>query len=140
MSLVFFCKSFQYTIFVLRHGYFIIIVYVYNLCYFVNHYDVQFKEKQMNFLSISTIQLVIEFVFSFGMFINALLFIPQAIKIYKLKNSCGLSLITFIGFFLTQLTIVLHGFLHHDSLLAYGYMLSMLTCGIVIFLMIIYRK
>lgn len=81
----------------------------------------------------------IEGVFSLGLFINAVLFVPQIIKLYKTKNSEGLSLLMFVGFFLIQIFIFLHGYLHQDYLLMGGYALSLITCGTVSFLIIWYR-
>lgn len=86
------------------------------------------------------IRLIIDLLFSSGMIVNAILFIPQAIRIYRHKTSTGVSLITFIGFFLIQFTIVLHGILEHDFLLVYGYIFSMISCGSVISLTIFYRN
>lgn len=86
------------------------------------------------------IKAIIEFVFSLGLFINALLFIPQAIKIYREKTVTGISLITFLGFLLIQFAIVLHGIINHDYLLVCGYLISMLSCGTVVILIFIYRK
>lgn len=83
---------------------------------------------------------LIEVVFSIGLFINAALFIPQAIKLYKTKNSQGVSLVTFGGFFLIQLFTFFHGYLHKDYLLMWGYILTLFTCGSVIFLIFLYRK
>ncbi|HMT02413.1 MAG TPA: PQ-loop domain-containing transporter [Burkholderiales bacterium] len=85
------------------------------------------------------IKIMIEFLFSCGMIINAILYIPQAIRIYKSKKVDGISLVTFIGFFLIQLTIVLHGVIVEDFFLVYGYLFSMITCGMVIVLTIIYK-
>lgn len=73
----------------------------------------------------------IEFLFSIGMFLNAFLFIPQAIKIYREKNASSLSLITFAGFNFIQLTMVLHGLIHKDWFLVAGMGLSLFTCAIV---------
>jgi two-component system aerobic respiration control sensor histidine kinase ArcB len=83
---------------------------------------------------------VIELLFSSGLFINALLFIPQAIKIFKEKSAKSVSLSTFVGFLLIQFAVVLHGVINHDSLLIIGYLLSMITCGAVVILSIIYRS
>lgn len=81
----------------------------------------------------------IEILFSLGLFINALLFIPQAIKLYQTKNSKELSLLTFGGFVIIQFFTLLHGYLHKDYLLMLGYFLSILTCGLVLVLIIKYR-
>lgn len=83
---------------------------------------------------------VITFLFSCGLFINALLFLPQAAKLLRLKDPSGLSLITFIGFCLTQLSAILYGIIKNDYVLSVGYSLSLLTCGFVTFLLFLYRK
>ena len=85
------------------------------------------------------LEIIIETIFSLGLFINAALFIPQIIQLYKIKDSKGFSLITFVGFNITQLFIVLHGILHKDYLLIIGYLLSFFTCGIVTLMIIYYR-
>lgn len=83
---------------------------------------------------------IIEVLFSLGLFINAGLFVPQAIKLYRTKNPQGLSLITFAGFNLIQLLAVLHGIIHKDPILILGFSLSLITCGMVTFLLICYRN
>ncbi len=70
----------------------------------------------------------IEIFFSIAMFVNAALFIPQAVKVYKNKNARSLSLITFAGFNLIQLAVVLHGWIHKDWFLVIGMSLSIITC------------
>jgi MtN3 and saliva related transmembrane protein len=82
---------------------------------------------------------IIEIFFSAGMFINALLFIPQVIKLLKTKDSHDLSLLTFAGFNLIQLFILLHGLIHHDYLLLAGAGLSLLTCGTITVLIIVFK-
>lgn len=74
---------------------------------------------------------LVEFFFSLGMFINALLFIPQAYKIYRDDNAHSLSLITFAGFNFIQLTMILHGLLHDDWFLVAGMGLSLFTCALI---------
>ena len=81
----------------------------------------------------------IEAVFGAGMFINAVLFLPQAIKLYKTKNTKGLSLITFIGFNIIQLFSVLHGYIRDDKIFMFGMLLSLIFCGSISFLIIFYR-
>lgn len=83
---------------------------------------------------------VIEISFSFAMFVNALLFIPQAVKIFKEKTAKSVSLLTFLGFLLIQLATVLHGVFKHDDILVIGFLLSMLTCGSVVALIFFYNK
>lgn len=81
----------------------------------------------------------IEFIFSCGLFVNAVLFIPQILRILKEKETKDLSLITFAGFWVFQLATVLHGFINDDYILAFGYILSLITCGAVVCLIILYR-
>lgn len=78
--------------------------------------------------------------FSVALLINAFLFVPQAIRILKEQTAKGVSLVTFLGFWLTQSAIVIHGFIKQDYLLTAGYLLSMVTCGVVIFLIIHFRR
>ena len=82
----------------------------------------------------------IQFVFSIALFINALLFIPQAMRIVKEKSAKGVSLLTFLGLLLIQFTIVLHGIITRDYLLIVGYIVSMTTCGAVVILVVYYNK
>jgi two-component system aerobic respiration control sensor histidine kinase ArcB len=84
-------------------------------------------------------QEIINFIFGIGLFINALLFIPQAIRIFKTRSTAGVSFFTFLGFLLIQLTAVLYGLIYQDYILAGGYFLSMVTCSMVIFLIIYYQ-
>jgi MtN3 and saliva related transmembrane protein len=81
----------------------------------------------------------IEFMFGLSMFFNALIFIPQAIKIYKTKNAGGLSLATFIGFNVIQVFIILHGYIREDYVLMFGYALSLAISGIVTSLIVLYK-
>jgi MtN3 and saliva related transmembrane protein len=82
----------------------------------------------------------IETVFSLGLFINACLFIPQILALYKVKNSQGFSLLTFAGFCLIQLFTILHGVIHLDYLLIVGFSLSLMTCGTLTLMILYYRR
>ena len=84
--------------------------------------------------------LVIDFLFSVAMFINAMLFVPQIIKIIKAKNAKGVSVLTFGGFNLIQIVVMLHGYFHHDMYLFLGTIPSILTCGTVTGLIIYYNS
>ena len=83
---------------------------------------------------------VVEFIFGIALFINAALFIPQAFRIIKTKTAKDISIVTFLGFLFTQLAIVLHAIIVHDVILMLGYVLSMITTGFVLLLVLIYRK
>ena len=82
---------------------------------------------------------LIQFGFSISLLVNAALFLPQIFTIIKNKSAKGVSLITFLGFNLIQLFTLLHGLLTKDYILAAGYLLSIITCGTVSFLVIYYN-
>lgn len=82
---------------------------------------------------------IIEILFSLALFVNAALFIPQAIRLLQKEDSSELSLTTFAGFNAIQLLTALHGFINHDPILTIGSLLSLLTCGIVTLLIVYYR-
>lgn len=82
----------------------------------------------------------IEFMFGLSLFFNALLFIPQAMKLFKSKSSKDLSLITFCGFNFMQIFAILHGVLNRDYILAVGFLLSFILCGVVTFLIVLYKN
>lgn len=81
------------------------------------------------------IEVIVDFIFGVGLFISALLFIPQAIKLYRTKDAKDVSKITFVGFCLIQFSAIIYGYFHQDWVLAFGYGLSLLTCGTVIILL-----
>ncbi len=81
----------------------------------------------------------INVVFSIALFINALLFIPQIIALWRNKHADDVSLITFAGFNLINIFTMLHGFTMHDSLLIIGYSFSVFTNTVVTVLIIWYR-
>lgn len=78
--------------------------------------------------------------FGLALFINALLFIPQALKIFREKKSNEISLSTFFGFLFIQLIAVCYGVIHNDYILAIGYLLSMITCGAVVIFTLMYKN
>lgn len=82
----------------------------------------------------------IDTLFSLALFINAALFIPQAIKIYRKKSAYGVSLLTFSGFCFIQLVTIIHGYLTKDYILMYGFLFSLFTCSIVTLLIIRFRN
>ena len=82
----------------------------------------------------------VDFIFGIGLFINAMLFIPQAVKVYQRKDSTGLSILTCLGFNFIQLLFALHGVIMQDYLLFFGMGLSFLTAGSVTFGILFYHK
>ena len=82
----------------------------------------------------------IELMFGLSLFFNAMLFIPQAIGLFKAKEAKNVSLITFAGFNIMQIFTILHGYLNKDYVLMFGVLLSFVFCGINTFLIVLYRK
>ena len=82
---------------------------------------------------------IIEIGFGFGLFINALLFLPQIIQLLRVKDAKGLSLLTFGGFALIQLFAILHGVIAKDYLLVIGYLISLVTCSMLTVLIVYYK-
>ena len=82
---------------------------------------------------------IVAVIFGIGLFGNALLFVPQAIAVWRKKTDEGVSLITFGGFSVLQILGVIHGLYEHDNSLILGLGASFLTCGTVTALTVFYR-
>ncbi|MGA1984196.1 MAG: PQ-loop domain-containing transporter [Acidobacteriaceae bacterium] len=84
-------------------------------------------------------KLIVAWVFGFALMGNAALFVPQALAIWRKKNAEGISLITFAGFNLLQVIAIVQGVYQHDLALIVGMIASLITCGAVTLLTIVYR-
>jgi MtN3 and saliva related transmembrane protein len=73
----------------------------------------------------------VAYIFGFGMILNAGLFVPQAIHLWRTKNSQGVSILSFAGFNTLQAIGALHGYFQHDMALMVGMLASLMTCGTV---------
>jgi MtN3 and saliva related transmembrane protein len=82
---------------------------------------------------------IVAVVFGFALMGNAALFVPQALAIWRKKSAEGISLITFGGFNLLQVIAIVHGVYQHDLALIVGMVASLITCGAVTLLTIVYR-
>ena len=82
---------------------------------------------------------IVAVLFGVGLGCNALLFVPQIIAVWRKKTDEGISLVTFGGFSVLQVVGILHGLYQHDLSLILGMAASLLTCGSVTFLTLIYR-
>jgi MtN3 and saliva related transmembrane protein len=82
---------------------------------------------------------IVAVIFGLGLVGNALLFVPQALAVWRKKTDEGISLITFGGFSALQVISVVHGVYQHDPSLIIGMGASFLTCGTVTALTIFYR-
>lgn len=82
---------------------------------------------------------VVGVIFGLGLMANAGLFVIQAVKIWQSRSAKGVSILTFAGFCLLQVTGILHGIFQHDMYLLSGMVASLLACGTVTALAIVYR-
>ena len=85
-------------------------------------------------------KIYVDVFFMAGAFLNAALFIPQLLLLYKTKKVEGVSLPMFLGFNMIQFSTALHGYMSGDYILMWGYTLSFITCGFVIILILFYRQ
>ena len=83
---------------------------------------------------------VVSVVFGAGLFLNAALFVPQALAIWRKKTADGVSILTFAGFSVMQLVGALHGYLAGDPALLIGMAASFVTCTSVTVLALIYSR
>jgi len=83
---------------------------------------------------------IVAWLFGLGMGLNALLFVPQALSIWRTGRTEGVSLVTFGGFNALQALGVLHGVLQRDWSLTAGMAVSLVTCGSVTLLTLVYRR
>jgi MtN3 and saliva related transmembrane protein len=83
---------------------------------------------------------LVAYIFGFGMLVNAALFIPQAMRIWRTKTAAGVSVLSFAGFNAMQIIGALHGYLQGDHALMVGMVASALTCGSVTLLAARYKN
>jgi len=82
---------------------------------------------------------IVAVAFGLGLLCNALLFVPQALALWRKKNSEEVSLLTFGGFNVLQAIGIVHGVYQHDLSLILGMAASFLSCGTVTSLTLLYR-
>lgn len=82
---------------------------------------------------------IIAVIFGLGLLGNAALFVPQVIAVWRKKSDEGISLITFGGFSILQVIGIVHGVYQHDPSLILGMAASLVTCGSVTGLTLLYR-
>jgi len=82
---------------------------------------------------------LVTWLFGLGLIGNALLFVPQIIAVWRKKSDEGISLITFGGFALLQVVSIIHGLYEHDRAMVIGMGASLLTCGSVALLTLVFR-
>lgn len=77
--------------------------------------------------------------FFVGLLFNAALFVPQLVAIWQARSSQGVSVATFAGFCVLQFIGILHGYFQKDKYLLGGMLASLISCGALTVLAIIYR-
>jgi MtN3 and saliva related transmembrane protein len=82
---------------------------------------------------------IVAVIFGLGLLGNALLFVPQALAVRRKKSDEGISLVTFGGFSVLQAIGIVHGFYQRDLSLILGMAASLLSCGTVTALTLVYR-
>ena len=82
---------------------------------------------------------IVAVIFGLGLLCNALLFVPQALAVWRKKSDEGISLVTFGGFSILQFIGIIHGLYQHDLSLILGMAASLLSCGSVTSLTVFYR-
>ena len=82
---------------------------------------------------------IVAVIFGLGLLCNALLFVPQALAVWRKKTDEGISLITFGGFSILQSIGIVHGLYQQDLSLILGMAASLLSCGTVTALTLFYR-
>lgn len=82
---------------------------------------------------------IVAVIFGLGLLCNALLFVPQAVAVWRKKSDEGISLITFGGFSVLQAIGIVHGLYQRDLSLTLGMAASLFSCGTVTFLTVFYR-
>jgi MtN3 and saliva related transmembrane protein len=82
---------------------------------------------------------IVAVIFGLGLVGNALLFVPQAVALWRKKTDEGVSLVTFGGFSLLQVVGIVHGLFQHDPAIWLGMAASLATCGTVTALTVFYR-
>src|SRR5438105_4292361 len=83
---------------------------------------------------------VIAVLYALSLLVNAFLFIPQARDILRHHDSSNVSLTTFVSFWILILIAVVYGAATHDNITTFCYALSLITCGIVVILIVKYKK
>jgi MtN3 and saliva related transmembrane protein len=82
---------------------------------------------------------IVAVAFGLGLLCNALLFVPQALALWRKKSGKDISLLTFGGFNVLQGIGIVHGFYQGDLSLVLGMAASFLSCGAVTSLTLFYR-
>ena len=83
---------------------------------------------------------IVAFIFGLGMLLNAALFVPQAIHLWRTRTAEGVSIGSFAGFNGLQAIGALHGYFEHDHALMIGMLASLMTCGSVTILAARYSR
>ena len=84
-------------------------------------------------------KIIVDVLYTLALFANAILFLPQAYRLYQKKHARDVSLVTFFGFNIIQVLSILNGVYYKDHALIYGSIPGFFTCGLVVLLIVFYR-
>ena len=79
-------------------------------------------------------QNIVDLLFGTALVVNAIVFLPQIIKVLRRKTSHVLSILTLGGWIFLQLTLLFYGIVNRNYLLALSCVFSLLTCIVVVIL------
>ena len=82
----------------------------------------------------------VAFIFGLAMVLNAALFVPQGVHLWRTKTAEGVSIASFAGFNVLQAVGALHGYFQRDYALMVGMLASLATCGSVTVLAVRYGR
>lgn len=86
------------------------------------------------------IKTIFDILFDISLFVNAIIMLPQLVRILRSKVVEGLSLTSFAGIFLLQLIMAIHGYFYHDFNLMIGMFFAMIVSGSIAALIVFYGK
>jgi len=87
----------------------------------------------------SSLYSIFEFLFALGILINASVYIPQALKLIKIKHAREISLLTFSAFNIFLFIQLIYAFVNHDAHLFWGSLLILCSSLFVTLLIVYYR-
>jgi signal transduction histidine kinase/uncharacterized protein with PQ loop repeat len=85
------------------------------------------------------IKVYLDYIYGLIFILNAIIFIPQAVKIIQNKSAKDVSLITYAGLFAIQVFFIFHTLQTRNHILLIGFILSLITTAAVLILTVYYH-
>ena len=83
---------------------------------------------------------IVDILLPISLLLNAVAYLPQIWRLFKVKESKELSIWTFILFWVGIFLVTVHGIFQHDYVLAWSYSPSLITCTVILVMIVYYRK